>query len=270
MSDNAISPARIPHRSLRAAVFLILVQCVLLGYPSNSWIVPGLLGLLAISRLWTIRTGWSLRLPTLWNSLFLAMVFVLKFTLLPAEYSTDAPFINTELAHEVGCWLISLQLLVLHEPNSLKRIPATVGAMGCLVVLCAGDIRLHSLSREIMLTGMVMFVGGLGWFAHASRDWIRVDQKRRMRRVILTGTLIAAAVPTVLAAQAWHEHERDLEQLLIRLMKSLDGESSDPRTSHRSFLTQVSNGRIHNPEQVVLKVYQNAPDPAYLRGWSYR
>ncbi len=221
------------------------------------------------SRLWTIRTGWCLRLPTLWNSLFLAIVFALKFALFPAQYSTDAPFINTELAHEIGCWLIAVQLLTLHDVRSLKRIPATVGAMGCIVVLCAGDIRLHSVSREFMLIGMSLFVGGLGWFAHSSRAWIRVDQKRRLRRAILAGTLICAAIPTVLAAQAWHLHERDLEMLLIQLMKSLDGETQDPRTIHQSFLQRVTNGRIQNPEELVLKVRQSLPEPVYLRGWCY-
>ena len=269
MSNLEASRARVPHRSLRAAVFLILVQCVLLAFPSDSWVVPGLLAAVAVSRLWTIRNGWSLRLPTLWNALFLAIVFALKFALFPTQYSTDAPFINTELAHEIGCWLIAVQLLTLHDARSLKRIPATVGAMGCIAVLCAGDIRLHTVSREVMLVGMVLFVGGLGWFAHSSRDWIRVDQKRRLRRSIMVGTLIAAAIPTVLAAQAWHRHERDLEMLLIRLMKSLDGETQDPRTTHRSFLQQVTNGRIQNPEELVLKVRQSAPDPPYLRGWCY-
>jgi transglutaminase-like putative cysteine protease len=269
MSGDPTQLARPPYRALRAAVFLMLVESVLLAYPSGSWIVSGLLALLSISRLWTIRSGWCLRLPMFWNSLFLAVVFVVKFTVAPAEYSTDAPFINTELAHEIGCWLLAMQILVLHEPRSLQRIPATVGAMGCLVVICAGDIRLHSLSRGTMLVLMVLFVGGLGWFAHASRDWIRVDQKRRLRRVILAGTLIAACVPTVLAAQAWHQHERDLELLLIRMMKALDGESSESHSGPRSFLSQISNGRIHNPEQIVLKVRQSAPNPAYLRGWCY-
>lgn len=269
MSNLDASRARVPHRSLRAAVFLILVESVLLAFPSGSWVIPGLLSLVAVSRLWTIRTGWCLRLPPLWNALFLAIVFALKFALFPAQYSTDAPFINTELAHEIGCWLIAIQLLTLHDARSLKRIPATVGAMGCIAVLCAGDIRLHTVSREVMLAGMVLFVGGLGWFAHASRDWIRVDQKRRLRRTVLAGTLVAAAIPTVLAAQAWHRHERDLEMLLIRLMKSLDGETQDPRITHRSFLQQVTNGRIQNPEELVLKVHQTSPEPAYLRGWCY-
>lgn len=269
MSNVEPSGTRVPHRSLRAAVFLILIECVLLAFPAGTWLIPGLLAVVAISRLWTIRTGWCLRLPTQWNSLFLAMVFALKFALFPTQYTTDAPFINTELAHEIGCWLIAVQLLTLHDARSLKRIPATVGAMGCIVVLCAGDIRLHSVSREFMLIGMTLFVGGLGWFAHSSRAWIRVDQKRRLRRAILTGTLISAAIPTVLAAQVWHRHERDLEMLLIRLMKSLDGETQDPRTIHRSFLQQVTNGRIQNPEELVLKVRQSSPDPIYLRGWCY-
>ncbi|MFO0202349.1 MAG: hypothetical protein ACK528_04380, partial [Alphaproteobacteria bacterium] len=78
MSNVDPSGARIPHRSLRASVFLILVECVLLAFPAGTWIVPGLLALVAVSRLWTIRTGWCLRLPTLWNSLFLAIVFALK------------------------------------------------------------------------------------------------------------------------------------------------------------------------------------------------
>lgn len=269
LSETPVSLFHYPRRALRAAVFLILVQCALLAYPSDSWGIPGLLGLVAISRIWTIRTGWCLSLPKLWNGLFLAMVFALKFTIAPANYSTDAPFINTELAHEVGCWLVAVQILILHETDSLRRIPATVGALGCMAVLCGGDLRLHSISRDAILLMMVLFVGGLAWFAHAGRHCVQVDQKRRLRRAILLGTLLFAAVPAVWTSGFWHQHERDLEEFLVEMMRVLDGEEIDSRMILRSPMTIVSTGRIYDPEVPVMKVYQESPDPSYLRGWSY-
>ena len=266
MSEASLAPAASPRRALRASIFLIGVECLMLGYPSGNWLVTGGLFLWVVSRWWTIRRGWCLNVPVFWNSLFLAVAFVIKYTFLPAKFSTNADFVNTTLAHEVGCWLVSLQILILHETSSTKRIRPIVAALGCVVVLCAGDLRLLSMSRNSMQALILLFVGGLAWFAHAGRDWIRIDQRRRLRRGIMLATLLLAAVPTILAARAWNEHERDLETFLIRMMQAMDGSLREPRARVRSALLQVSNGKIVEPEKLVLRVTQDSPDPLYLRG----
>ena len=117
-----------------------------------------------------------------------------------------------------------------------------------------------------MLGLVISFVGGLAWFAHAGRDWIKLDQRRRLRRGIMLATLVLAGVPTVFAAQAWQRHERDLEMLLIRMVQMLDGNQRDQRTRVRSALVQVSNGKLIEPEKLVLQVTQNSSQPLYLRG----
>ncbi len=265
MSESPLDMTSYPRRALRASLFLITVECLMLGYPSGNWLVTGGLFLCAASRWWTIRRGWCLASPLRWNALFLAALFVAKFSLAPELFPTDAPFVNTELAHEIGCWLVAMQILLLHEPSSLKRISASVAALGCLAVLCAGDIRLHSISRNTLLVFMILFVGGLGWFAHAGRNWIKLDQRRRLRRGLMLATLMLAGVPTVYAARAWHQHERELETLLLKMMQAFDGTSREPRTRSRSALVQVSSGKIFEPEKLVLRVTQDSPDPLYLR-----
>ena len=255
-----------PRRALRASVFLIAIECLMLAYPSRNWEVTGGLFLCAVSRLWTIRRGWCLTVPLLWNALFLVVLFAAKFSFAPEVFPTDAPFVNTELAHEIGCWLVAMQILLLHERASLKRIPAAFAALGCLVILCAGDIRMHSISRHFLLVLMILFVGGLGWFSHAGRSWIKLDQRRRLRQGILLATLVLAGIPTVYAARAWHQHERDLELLLLKIMQAFDGNSREHRTRSRSALVQVSNGKIFEPELPVLRVIQDSSDPLYLRG----
>ena len=255
-----------PRRALRAAIFLIAIECLALALPSRNWLVTSALILWASSRWWTIRNGWCLTMPLFLNSVFLAAVFVIKYSYAPATFSTDAPFVNTELAHEIGCWLVTMQILILHEASALKRIPVSFAALGCLVILCAGDVRLHHVSRSLMLGLMILFVGGLGWFAHAGRNWIKVDQHRRLRRALLIATLILAAVPTIYAAQAWHQHERDLELLLMRAMKLFDGNPPRFRVRTHSALAQVSSGKIFEPEKPVLRVTHAGEEPLYLRG----
>ena len=255
-----------PRRALRASLYLIAIECLILAYPSKNWLVTGVLFLCAVSRWWTVKRGWCLHMPFFWNSLFLASAFASKFSLAPANFSDAIDFANTRLAHEIGCWLVAVQILMLHTPQSLKRIPVAFATLGCLVVLCAGDVKLYGLSRTILLVLMILFVGGLGWFSHAGRDWIKVDQRRRLRRGLLLATLLLAAVPAVYAAKAWHEHERDLELLLVNLMKVFDGKTRSPRTRSHSVLDRVSSGKIFEPEKPVLRVSQVSSEPLYLRG----
>jgi protein-glutamine gamma-glutamyltransferase len=255
-----------PRRALRAAIFLIAVECLMLAWPSQNWLVTGGLFLIAASRWWTIRQGWCLTMPLSMNSVFLAALFAFKFSFAPADIPDAADFANSRLAHEIGCWLVAMQVLLLHESSSLKRIPVAFTTLGCLVVLCAGDVRLHHVSRTTMLMLIILFVGGLGWFAHAGRDWIKVDQRRRLRRGILVATLIVASVPTIYAAQAWHHHERDLEMLLLQLMKAFDDRPLPLRQRTLSALALVSDGKIIEPEKPVLRVTQSGLEPLYLRG----
>ncbi len=266
-------PTTYPRRALRASIYLIGIECLILAYPSRNWLVTGVLLLCAVSRWWTIRRGWCLSMPLFWNALFLASAFATKFSLAPANFSDAIDFANTRLAHEIGCWLVSVQILMLHEPLSLKRVPVAFATLGCLVVLCAGDVKLYGLSRTILLVLTILFVGGLGWFSHAGRDWMPVDQSRRLRRGLLLATLFFAAVPTVYAAQTWHQHERELELILLSLMKVLDGKPRSLRYRTHSSLVQVSSGKIFEPEQLVLRVSQSVSEPLYLRGMileSYR
>ncbi|MFO1006526.1 MAG: transglutaminase-like domain-containing protein [Planctomycetaceae bacterium] len=258
-----------PRQALRVSIFLIAIECVMLAYPCNNWFVTGALLLWAVSRWWTIRTGWCPKTPLFWNSIALSVVFAVKFSLLPATFPTDAPFINTELAHELGCWLVSFQILILHSPYSLKRIPASIAALGCLVVLCAGDVQLHSISRTFFLILMMLFVMGLAWFAHASRSWSSQDHSRRTRRILLVVTLFLASVPTVFAARAWHQHERDFEALLLSIMHLVDGSPTSPPSTPRPNLAVISNGRIHEPDKLVLRVTQDSSEPMYLKGTTF-
>lgn len=266
ITPDSITPISWPRRALRAAVYLIFVECLLLAFPSTSWVVPGLLAGMALSRLWTIRRGWVLRIPMGWNAAFLAVGFAVKFSLSPADFPTDATFISTELAHEVGCWLVSAQLLLLHDRRSLERVPVHVAALGCLVVLCAGDVRLHSVSRSMMLVLMILFIGGLGWASHAGREWIKVDQRRRLRRGIMIATLALAGFSTIQASRIWYEHERELEMLLLQVMRTLDGHNQGPQVRYRPPMIDVTDGRITNPELPTLRVNYNGTEPLYLRG----
>ena len=265
---NELSPLHTtyPRRALRASLYLIAIECLILAYPSKNWLVTGVVFLCAASRWWTVKRGWCLHMPFFWNALFLASAFATKFSLAPANFSDAIDFANTRLAHEIGCWLVSVQILMLHTPQSLKRIPVAFATLGCLVVFCAGDVKLYGLSRTTLLVLMILFVGGLGWFSHAGRDWIKVDQRRRLRRGLLLATLLLAAVPAVYAAKAWHEHERDLELLLVNLMKVFDGKTRSPRTRSHSVLDRVSSGKIFEPEKPVLRVSQVSSEPLYLRG----
>lgn len=263
------SPPSSPRQALLVSLFLIAIECVMLAYPSGSWFVTGVLLLWAISRWWTIRSGWCPHTPLFWNSIALSVVFAVKFSLLPASFPTDAPFVNTELAHELGCWLVSFQILILHSPHSLKRIPASIAALGCLVVLCAGDVQLHSISRTFFMVLMILFVMGLAWFAHASRIWSSQDHSRRTRRILLWVTLFLAGVPTVYAARAWHRHERDFEALLLSIMHLVDGTPTSSPPSARPNLAVISNGRIHAPDKLVLRVTHDSPEPLYLKGTTF-
>ena len=148
MSESRLSPLMYPRRALRAALFLIAVECLMLGYPPGDWLVTGGLLLWAASRWWSIRSGWCINTPVIWNSQFLAILFVSKWMFLPVTFSTDTGFANSELAHEVGCWLVTVQILILHAPSSLKRVPPAVAALGCIVVLCAGDLQLRAADAQ--------------------------------------------------------------------------------------------------------------------------
>ena len=165
MNESPLNPATYPRRALRASIYLIAIECVMLAYPSKNWLVATGLFLCVASRWWTMRRGWCLSTPLFWNAVFLAVVFAIKFSFAPEVFPSDATFVNTELAHEVGCWLVAFQVLILHDHSSLKRIPPSIAALGCLVILCAGDIQLHRISRNTILILMILFVGGLAWFA---------------------------------------------------------------------------------------------------------
>lgn len=258
-----------PRQALRVSIVLIAIECVMLAYPCDNWFVTGALLLWAVSRWWTIRSGWCPKTPLFWNSIALSVVFAMKFSLLPASFPTDAPFVNTELAHELGCWLVSFQILILHSPHSLKRIPASIATLGCLVVLCAGDVQLHSISRNFFMVLMLLFVMGLAWFAHASRDWSPQDHSRRTRRILLWITLFMASVPTVYAARVWHQHERDFEALLLSIMHLVDGNPTNPPPNPRPNLAVISNGRIHEPDKLVLRVTHDSSEPLYLKGTTF-
>ena len=266
MNEPALLALSFPRRALRAAILLIAIECLMLAVPSGNWLVTGGLFLWAGSRWWTIRQGWCLTMPLFLNSVFLAALFVFKYSYAPAHFLPTADFANTPLAHEIGSWLVSVQILLLHDAKSLKRIPVALAALGCLVVLCAGDVKLDGTLRTIMLVQTIVFVGCLAWFAHAGRNWMKVDQRRRLRRGILLATLLLAAVPTLFAAQAWHRHERDLEVLLLKMMKAFEGTPTRTRFRTNSALAQVSSGKIFEPEKPVLQVSHPGSEPLYLRG----
>ena len=54
MSDQLVPTLKIPRRALRVSIYLIAIECVMLWYPSNNWLVTGALLIWAISRWWTI------------------------------------------------------------------------------------------------------------------------------------------------------------------------------------------------------------------------
>lgn len=250
-----------------AAICVILVQAFTLALLMDALVFPVCAALLACAGPAARRAGWTISLPGDRWVLFLAAMFIAKYSFAPREFNFQYGFLFSEFAYEVASFCIVVELIHLYRRQNEKKLPVSFLGFAVVGLIFTGDVRLNPTRRVLMLLAVQFFFMAWLWFALRSRREVQDGRRHstRWRTAVMLGVLTLSMLTGTAAAILIHYNERTLEDLIAAYLSI--GENNPARSgfSNRGGLSDVSNWKDFGEDEVALRVRSELV-PGYLRG----
>ncbi len=253
-----------PQRS--AAVGLLLVQIFAIGLFMEAIAFASCAAIIALTG--CLAPHYKLLREfdrTRWFTLT-GLLYGLKAVFAPTKFESDLTFVNTELAYEIACYCIVLQLMVLFMKRYELRLPLWTLGVSVIALIFISDIRVSSSRRSYMLATVFLFLFAWSLYAATSRTPVHQTHKRSWFKFLLGSCVlcISLAAGTVISVQL-HQHERHLESVLNAYLALADANTAETGFSGRGGLSDVSEWKLVDSQSVALRVTSKNL-PGYLRG----
>lgn len=244
------------------AFALVATAGAVLAFTSHRYAYPAVISAVALAgvpgRLMLALT------PAKKNILLLSLaaVFVAQWNISPYQDGQTVGFIFFPLSYAAAQYLLAMMTvhLYLRLPGGL---PPALPLMGCLALVCAGNIVTISLSENRAYQLLVLaHVGAAALYYVASRQKLGDGPDRGDRRAVLAGLLAGGLLLAWLAGAYVRNNANELQRYLVIRRRGAADRSMGFAEAGR--LTSVNILRT-GEDQTVLWV-QSPVVPGYLRG----
>lgn len=260
-----------------AGLALVILQAVLLGLLSRTYVFPGLIILLASFGAWGKWRVSLSREQAFLLSAAAAFLFLLKHRFWPHEFQPGTEFIRTQVAFIIAQYLLAIEaahFLVRHEGDHLSPV---LPALGAVALICIADVQITSQSQRTMTRAFAVTYPAL-WalYLWACRrplalslpedeaQHTRRRQAQKRRRVMSALVLLVAATTAWFSSQWLYQFEKRLEPWLVRLLTG-GPDSAEVGFSRSSRLGSVSFRKSQAELEIALTVVSDS-EPGYFRG----
>lgn len=236
-----------------------------MGYLSRSLAVPVIAILCALVG---VLTQWRVELTrqrTYDAIAMLALVFVVKYMLLPDNSRYMELFPSQPIALSVGEFALVLQSLTFFVKRRDDRLPFVFPGMGVIALACAAIVEVNMRERMMFQSACVVFVLLAALYCSTSRRFVAMTPGRRFGRQATTALVLSIAATTAwCSATGLHRYERAMDLWVQRyLMDELAPQSVG--LSNSAMIGSVSLQKMQNSQAVALRV-SSATQPDYFRG----
>ena len=253
----------------RTALLLIFIQLVLMLILSQNYLFCGMiaaLGFLSLFLRQQFEFSGSAKFRML---LLLLMIFMIKHTFAPYQFPMGRLFIQSQFTHAMAEFFISLQTLYLFYRHKKNRLPLWLAGFSMAAIFTGGNVKVSGSEREIIGAMALLFAVSFGMFSMYSRRVVSAETYQLPPSGIILFLLVIGCISGLgwSSAVTLHKHERELENLVLKLIFGID-HSSSVGYSGTSRLGSVQAARSKASESIALRV-QSPVHPGYLRGKVY-
>lgn len=257
-----------PHRAY--ALGLLLLQCGLVWYLMGGGQFAGSAALLGIAAAAARREQ---LLPAFrFSRPFAAatLIFLAKSRLFPHEVPSDNAFLYSNVAYELVCLILTMQLLVLWNRGRYEKLPTWYPLLAGLGLTFLGDLRLNPTDR-LIFRGAVACACPLLLLqaAAARRIHFRPGQSpggwgRRMCSVL---AVVCGLSLGLVAAKLFAEHEPAFERWFDEYMSGHANDVSPGFTGELG-LDSISHWANLHADRIAVRL-SGARGETYLRGCAF-
>jgi len=251
------------------ATLLILIQAASFAYFSGAWLFPLLVGIGAVVALLLLAERRPVTDDRLGYSLLLALLFIIKYLLLPYDLPNAPTFALYPLAHATAQYFLALQVCLLFTQSPGVLLTPFLPLFGLLVFICLADLQMNttqSMWYQIAALGFTVlsaYYYGAGRRVAAGISLSAGFGRSLIRMLTLVVALVAATVGSRYLERHWHQLDRWFAGVL--------GTAETRGTigfSHQAQLGSIANQKSSSARTVALRIHASR-EPGYLRGASY-
>lgn len=256
---------------------LVILQAVLLGLLSRTYVFPGLILLVAAFGAWGKWRVTLNREQAFLLSAAAAFFFLLKHRFAPYEFQPGTEFIRTQVAFLIAQFLLAIEaahFVVRHKDNHLSPV---LPALGAVALICIADVQITSPGQRTM-TRFFAVSYPLLWAIYLwscrkpvaipsppdAAQQMRQIQARKRRRILSILVLLSVWTMGWFSSQWLYQVEKKLEPWLVRLLMG-NHATSEVGFSRSSQLGSIAHRKSEEEMEIALTVVSNS-EPGYFRG----
>lgn len=247
---------------------MITLEACTVGYLSQTTIYPAIIiGVAICGTCSQIRYQMD-RQRTYDIIALMAVIFVIKYMLMPDNPRYASLFPSQQLAFALAQYVLALQCVQFFLKRQDDRLPFSFPGIGVISLVCATMVSLAAGERHVVQALCVGFVILSVLYCDASRRFVLIVPARRRGRPIAT-ILVLIAVGSLgwLAASSMYQYERQVEAFINRFLEK-EAERVSIGFSESSTLGSVSLKKDTNSRQTALRVVGDT-EPGYFRAKAY-
>lgn len=250
------------------ALAMITLEAFTVGYLSQTTIFPVMITCVAAFGTFSQLRYRMDRQRTYDIIALMAVIFVIKYMLLPDNPRYASLFPSQQLAFALAQYVLALQCVQFFLKRRDDRLPFSFPGIGVVSLVCATMVSLAAGERNVVQALCVGFVILSVLYCDASRRFVAVAPARRRGRPIAT-VLVLIAVGGIgwLAASSMYHYERQVEAFINRFLDE-EVERVSVGFSESSTLGSVSLKKDINSQQTALRVV-GGTEPGYFRAKAY-
>lgn len=250
------------------ALAMITLEAVTVGYLSQTTIFPVMVICVAAFGTFSQLRYRMDRQRTYDIIALMAVIFVIKYMLMPDNPRYASLFPSQQLAFALAQYVLALQCVQFFLKRRDDRLPFSFPGIGVVSLVCATMVSLAADERNVVQALCVGFVILSVLYCDASRRFVVVAPARRRGRPIAT-VLVLIAVGSIgwIAASSMYHYERQVEAFINRFLDK-EVERVSVGFSESSTLGSVSLKKDINSQQTALRVV-GGTEPGYFRAKAY-
>jgi transglutaminase-like putative cysteine protease len=250
------------------ALTLVVLEAAAMTLLSHSPAVPVVAVVCAVTG---ILTRWRVA-PTrqrMYDVIaMLALLFIVKYMLLPDNPRYTGLFPSQPIALAVGEFVLVLQALSFFVARRDDRLPFLVPGMGVIALACTAIVEVNTRERMLFQAACVAFAMLASLYYDTSRRFVVVTPSGRFGRPVATAiALVIVGTMAWCSASALHRYERQMD-LWVRRYLMDDFVPQSIGLSNSSTIGSVSLQKTQDSQAVALRVSSTA-QPDYFRGRAF-
>ncbi|MCA9035286.1 MAG: transglutaminase domain-containing protein [Planctomycetaceae bacterium] len=265
--DNARSFVSANPAQRIVAVCFLSLQCLLLWKLMDGMAGAIIYLLLTVIACQVSRRQWLPPLRFLRWASVITICQGIKYFTLPHELSPQHTFVYSELAYEIVCLLILLQIFLLATIPCSRRLPSRFPILGGLAIVFVGDVQVTDAERSLYAVSGSLGVMMIMLLLSERRTYSRIQTNVALRRFLFSLPVVLGSLAGALGSRILAENEKTLSSWIADLT---DTESRDVCSGFtgRAGLHSITGWSEFSGETMMLRVH-GANSVTYLGGCAF-